>query len=79
MQLDERAVNRLLSLNDKQLEDLIRKIGDQSGIDLSSFHITSTDASSIRNALRSFTPADLERANEALSTYQSAKRSRGKE
>ena len=70
MQFDERAINRLLSLNDKQLEELIRRIGDQSGIDLSSFHITATDASSIRSALRGFTEADLKRASEALNAYK---------
>ncbi len=76
MQLDERAVNRLLSLNDKQLEELIRRIGTESGIDLGAFHITSTDADSIRTALRSFTPDDLERANEALNAYRSGRQSR---
>lgn len=73
MQLDERSINRLLSLSDKQLEELIRKIGKESGVDLSTFHITSTDASSIRSALKGFTASDLERANEALNAYQSGK------
>ncbi len=73
MQLDERSINRLLSLNDKQLEELILKIGKESGIDLGTFHISSTDAQSIRSALRGFTSADLERANEALHAYQSGR------
>ena len=74
MQLDERAVNRLLSLNDKQLEELIRRIGTESGIDLSTFRITSTDASSIRSALKSFTSEDLQRANDALNAYKRGQR-----
>ncbi|MBR2908146.1 MAG: hypothetical protein IKC26_08935 [Clostridia bacterium] len=78
MQLDERSINRLLSLSDKQLEELIRRIGKESGIDLSTFHITSTDAESIRGALRGFTPADLEKANEALNAYQSGRLGKAK-
>lgn len=73
MQLDEKSVRRLLSLSDKQLEELIRKIGAESGVDLSAFHITSTDAASIRAALSSFSEADLQRANEALTAYQNGK------
>ena len=70
MQLDERSLKRILSLNDKQLEELIRTIGNESGIDLSTFHITATDAASIRKALSSFTESDLKRANEELIAYQ---------
>ena len=61
MQLDQKNLDRLLSLSDRQLEDMIKKIGKDGGVDLSTFHITSTDAQSIRRALRSFTDAD--RAN----------------
>lgn len=74
MQLDQRNVERLLSLSDRQLEDMIKKIGKEGGVDLSAFRITSTDAESIRRALRSFTSADIDRANAALSAYQNAKR-----
>ena len=74
MQLDEKAINRLLSLSDRQLEELIRSIGNEGGIDLSTFRISSTDAASIRKALRGFTESDLERANAALRAYQSGKR-----
>ena len=74
MQLDEKAIRRLLSLSDRQLEDLIRTIGSESGIDLSSFRITSTDAASIRRALSGFTEEDLRRASAELNAYQSGKR-----
>lgn len=74
MQLDEKSIRRLLSLSDKQLEDLIRRIGTESGVDLSSFHISSTDAASIRKALSSFTESDLKRANEELNAYKNGKR-----
>lgn len=77
MQFDEKAIRRLLSLSDRQLEDLIRTIGSESGIDLSSFHIGATDAASIRHALRSFTAEDLRRASAELNAYQSGKRSKG--
>jgi len=76
MQFDEKAVRRLLSLSDAQLESLIRTIGQENGIDLSSFRITSTDAASIRHALSNFSKEDLDRANEALSAYKSGKKKR---
>lgn len=74
MQFDEKAVRRLLSLSDAQLEALVRTIGKENGIDLSSFRITSTDAASIRQALSSFSEQDLERANEALNAYKNGKK-----
>jgi hypothetical protein len=74
MQLDQKNLDRLLSLSDRQLEDMIKKIGKDGGVDLSTFHITSTDAQSIRRALRSFTDADIERANAALAAYRNDKR-----
>lgn len=76
MQLDEKAIRRLLSLSDAQLEALIRSIGQESGIDLSTFRITSTDAASIRHALSNFSKDDLTRANEALNAYKNGKRPR---
>ena len=77
MQLDERSVRRLLSMSDSQLEELIRKIGTESGIDLSTFRISSTDAASIRKALGSFTESDLKRANEELAAYRNGRRGKG--
>ena len=74
MQLDQKNLDRLLSLSDRQLEDMIKKIGKDGGVDLATFHITSTDAQSIRRALRSFTNADIERANAALAAYRNDKR-----
>ena len=76
MQLDEKAIRRLLSLSDAQLVSLIRSIGQESGIDLGSFRITSTDAASIRHALANFSKDDLCRANEALNAYKNGKRPR---
>ena len=76
MQLDEKAIRRLLSLSDAQLEALIRTIGQENGIDLRAFRITSTDAASIRHALSNFSKDDLTRANEALNAYKNGKRPR---
>ena len=73
MQLDRKNLDRLLSLSDRPLEDMIKKIGKEGGVDLSTFHITSADAQSIRHALRSFTDADIARANATLSAYRNGK------
>lgn len=66
MQLDRNAINRILSLNDEQLKTLIRSLADNTGLDLSSFHISESDVDSIRRALSGATDADLERAAEQL-------------
>lgn len=74
MQFDEKAIRRLMMLSDRQLEDLIRTIGEENGIDLSAFRITKTDAASIRKALASFTESDLARANAELNAYKNGRK-----
>ena len=78
MNFDEKAVKRLLSLSDAQLENLIRTIGVENGIDLSSFHITSTDAASIRTALSGLTESDIQRESAELSAYKTGKHGSGR-
>ena len=74
MQLDKRAIDRLLSLNDEQLKSIINGLAQSSGLDLSSFNITPGDISSIRHALSTADNEDLKRASEQLNNY---KKSRG--
>ena len=70
MQLDKNTLNMLLSLNDAQLVNIIKTISEKSGLDLSSFNITSTDVQSIRTALKNATDDDIRRAQESINNYK---------
>lgn len=64
MQIDREALNKLLTLNDRQLKLVITKLAAESGIDPSEFNINTRDIESIRNALTSATDSDLARIAE---------------
>ena len=70
MQLDKKALERLLSLSDEQLKSVIRSLGENAGLDLDSFKISADDVGSIRHALSHATNEDLERASEQLNRYR---------
>ena len=61
MQIDRASLERLLSLNDRQLKMIITKLAQDSGIDPSSLNINPSDVQSIRRALGSATDSDLAR------------------
>ncbi len=64
----------MLSLNDEQLTAVIRSLAENSGLDLSSFHIRPDDINSIRTALSGATNEDLARAAEQLREFRRGKR-----
>lgn len=70
MKLDKKALDRLLSMNDSQLARMIEKAASESGLDLGTFGITSSDISSVRKALSGATEEDIKKANEALEQYK---------
>ena len=74
MQLDKKALGRLLSLNDEQLKSIIRSLGENAGLDLASFKISADDVSSIRRALMGATDDDLARASEQLTRYRQSRK-----
>ncbi|MBP3396059.1 MAG: hypothetical protein J6L87_02680 [Clostridia bacterium] len=59
MQLDRNMLNKLLSLNDKQLEAVVRRFGEEYGLDLSQFHVMPGNMESLRQALRTATDEEL--------------------
>ncbi len=67
MQLDRKAIDHLLGMNDAQLKFVISKLAVEAGLDLSSFNISGTDIASIRKALGNATDADIAKAAEQLS------------
>ena len=76
MQIDKQSLDRLLSLNDRQLLNIINKLASENGIDPASFNINPKDIASIRGALSSATDADIARLAQQ---YENFKRSEGKQ
>lgn len=52
MQLDRKSLNRLLMLNDRQLQAVIDKLTKEYGLDLSGFQVRPGDMESLRRAIR---------------------------
>ena len=67
MILDRNALNRLLSLNDKQLKAVLERLAAESGLDLSELNVSPDDIASVRSALSGATDRDLEEAARKLS------------
>lgn len=59
MQLDRNALNRLLALNDRQLEMLIQTLVQQHGLDLSRFQVREGDMDALRRAMQNASDEDL--------------------
>ncbi|MBQ7383484.1 MAG: hypothetical protein IJV72_01685 [Clostridia bacterium] len=64
MQIDRQSLEKLLSLNDRQLKNVINKLAADSGIDPATFNINVSDIQSIRQALSGATDSDLARVAE---------------
>ena len=71
MQIDREALEKLLKMNDKQLQAIIVRLAATSGIDPAEFHMDPKDIHSIRAALSGATDEDLKRITEQ---YEANKR-----
>ena len=67
MQIDTKALEGLLSRNDRQLITLINRLAAQSGIDPAEYNIDPNSVSSIRNAIRGASDEEL---NRIVTQYQ---------
>ena len=74
MQIDREALEKLLSLNDRQLMQIIQRLVAQSGINPAEFNIDPRSIDSIRQALTGATDEDLKRVTEL---YEANRRQRG--
>lgn len=70
MTLDRNAVDKLLSLNDKQLALVIKKLTAEAGIDPAALQINTANIAALRTALSMATDEDLKRAGEQLAHMQ---------
>ena len=66
MQFDRKALDRLLMLNDKQLEAVIRKLATEYGLDLTKLSIDTTNMQQLRRALRHADDSTLRNLGEQL-------------
>lgn len=66
MQIDRKAIDKMLMLSDTKLQAVIRSLADNAGLDLSSFQISADDIAGIRHALSHATDEDITRAAEQL-------------
>ena len=70
MQIDRASLEKLLTLNDRQLKLFINKLALDSGIDPASFNIDPKDIQSIRKTLSTASDADLKRIAEIYEQKQ---------
>ncbi len=76
MQIDQKMLNRLLTMDDKQLGEIIQNIATEAGIDPNMLGLNPENIQSIRQALGSATDQDLEQLNAVYNTYKQNKRGR---
>ena len=73
MEINRDSINRLLSLNDRQLKSIIQNLAKESGIDPLDFNIDTDSIASIRSALTNAGDDDLRRIAEQ---YEANKKGR---
>ena len=66
MQLDKKMLDKLLTLNDAQLAEVIRSIAAETGIDPNLLGLNPQNINGIRQALGSATQQDLEQLRDSL-------------
>ena len=64
MQINRENLDKLLSMNDRQLKMMIQYLASQSGIDPTEFNIDTNSIESIRRVLGSASDDDLRRIAE---------------
>ena len=74
MQIDRDSIDKLLTLNDRQLKLIIQRLASESGIDPAQFNIDPKSIASIRSALSGASDEELKRIAEQ---YEANKRKRG--
>ena len=66
MQFDRNALNRLLMLNDKQLEAVVKKLAGEYGLDLKELSLDPNNIKELRRTLRLADDATLRDLGEQL-------------
>ncbi len=70
MQLDPTMLQNLLNLSDREFEGVIRTLAKEAGLDPAALPITAENISTLRMALRTATPEDLNAIAGAFEAYR---------
>ena len=70
MQIDRKSLEKLLTLNDRQLGLVIKKLAAESGIDPAALNINPNDIASIRRALSGATDEDIKMITQQYEDYK---------
>ena len=70
MQIDQKMLNRLLSLDDEHLSELIRSVATEAGIDPALIGLNPQNIADIRQALGSASDQNLQQINEIYQIYR---------
>ena len=74
MEINRDSINRLLSLNDRQLKSIIQNLAKESGINPAEFNIDTESIESIRRALSTASDEDLKQIAEQYEQNQLKKK-----
>ncbi len=76
MQIDQKALNRILNLNDAQLTDLVGRIAAELGASPQALGLDTAHLEALRATLQNATEEDLARLNRVYSDYKDSSRRR---
>ena len=76
MQIDQKMLDRLLTMNDDQLGEVIKKIAAEAGIDPAMLGLNPNNINNIRTALGSATQQDLQQLNDVYDAYKQNRRNK---
>ena len=74
MQLDQKMLNRILTMNDEQLASLVNEIAKEAGIDPAMLGLTPKNIAGVRQALGSATEEDIQKMNGVYEEYRRQRR-----
>lgn len=74
MQIDQKMLNRLLTMNDEQLGNLIQEIAKEAGIDPTALGLNPQNIADVRRALGNATDTDLQNLNTVYEEYRRQRR-----
>ena len=76
MQLDQKMLNRLLSMDDEHLAQLIQSVAIEAGIDPAQIGLTQQNLADIRQALGVASEQDLQQINDIYQAYRQNRKRR---
>ena len=73
MQIDQKSLARLLSMNDAQLAAVIQKIAAEAGVNPAQLGLNPDNIDNVRRALGSATETDIEQMKAIYDSYRNGK------